>query len=84
MFNLLLMHFSFLSSSIAILCYRDLKSAIKSYNFILSDFISRPFCPHVAMLQDWASSGVFFVNKLIISMTKLLDADWLRGVQLFH
>ena len=21
---------------------------------------------------------------LIISMTKLLDADWLRGVQLFH
>ena len=21
---------------------------------------------------------------IIISMTKLLDADWLRGVQLFH
>ena len=25
--------------------------------------MSRPFCSHVAMLQDWASSGVFFVNK---------------------
>jgi hypothetical protein len=24
------------------------------------------------------------VNSLIISLTKLLDADWLRGVQLFH
>jgi hypothetical protein len=23
-------------------------------------------------------------KELIISMTKLLDADWLRGVQLFH
>ena len=24
------------------------------------------------------------VKFIIISMTKLLDADWLRGVQLFH
>ena len=24
------------------------------------------------------------LDILIISMTKLLDADWLRGVQLFH
>jgi hypothetical protein len=24
------------------------------------------------------------VTPFIISMTKLLDADWLRGVQLFH
>ena len=24
------------------------------------------------------------IRKFIISMTKLLDADWLRGVQLFH
>ena len=24
------------------------------------------------------------ISPLIISMTKLLDADWLRGVQLFH
>ena len=24
------------------------------------------------------------ITRLIISMTKLLDADWLRGVQLFH
>jgi elongation factor 2 len=27
---------------------------------------------------------VFFVSQFIISMTKLLDADWLRGVRLFH
>jgi hypothetical protein len=25
-----------------------------------------------------------FVTAVIISMTKLLDADWLREVQLFH
>ena len=24
------------------------------------------------------------LSEFIISMTKLLDADWLRGVQLFH
>jgi hypothetical protein len=24
------------------------------------------------------------ITSFIISMTKLLDADWLRGVQLFH
>ena len=24
------------------------------------------------------------ITYFIISMTKLLDADWLRGVQLFH
>ena len=42
-----------------------LKSAIKSYCFVSHDFMSRPFCSHVAMLQDGASSGVFFVNKLI-------------------
>jgi hypothetical protein len=24
------------------------------------------------------------LQNLIISMTKLLNADWLRGVQLFH
>jgi hypothetical protein len=24
------------------------------------------------------------VTAVIISMTKLVDADWLRGVQLFH
>jgi hypothetical protein len=29
-------------------------------------------------------SIIALVNELIISMTKLLDADWLRGVQLFH
>ena len=41
-----------------------LKSAIKSYCFVSHDFMSRPFCSHVAMLQDEASSGAYFVNKL--------------------
>ena len=27
---------------------------------------------------------MYTLLDLIISMTKLLDADWLRGVQLFH
>ena len=27
---------------------------------------------------------MFCIIDFIISMTKLLDADWLRGVQLFH
>ena len=39
------------------------KSAIKSYCFVSHDFMSWPFCLHVAMLQDGASLGVFFVNK---------------------
>ena len=26
--------------------------------------MSRPFCLHVTMLQDGASSGAYFVNKL--------------------
>ena len=30
--------------------------------------MSRPFCSHVAMLQDGASSGVFFVNKLALPL----------------
>ena len=38
--------------------------------------------------QKWFMAGKkpfhVDVNLLIISMTKLLDADWLRGVQLFH
>ena len=38
-----------------------LKSAIKSYCFVPPDFMSRPFCSHVAMLQDGASSGAYFV-----------------------
>ena len=40
-----------------------LKFGIKSYCFGSSDFRSRPFCSHVAMLQDGASSGAYFVNK---------------------
>ena len=43
-----------------------LKSAIKSYCFVSHDFMSRPFCSHVAMLQDGASLGMFFVNKLTL------------------
>ena len=49
-----------------------LKSAIKSYCFVSHDFMSRPFCSHVAvtiwLLQDGASSGVFFVNKLTLPL----------------
>ena len=30
--------------------------------------MSRLFCSHVAMLQDGASSGVFFVNKLAVAL----------------
>ena len=41
-----------------------LKSAVKSYYFRSHDFMSRPFCSHVAMLQDGASLGAYFVNKL--------------------
>ena len=33
--------------------------------------MSRPFCSHVAMLQDGASSGVFFVNKLVLLLVDL-------------
>ena len=45
-----------------------LKSAIKSYCFISPDFMSWPFCSHVAMLQDGTSSGVFFINKLALPL----------------
>ena len=30
--------------------------------------MSRPFCSHVAMLQDGASSGVFLGNKLAVAL----------------
>ena len=32
------------------------------------DFMSRPFCSHVAMLQDGASLGAYFVNKLTLPL----------------
>ena len=44
-----------------------LKSAIKFYCFVSPDFMSRPFSSHVATLQDGASSGGFFVNKLALA-----------------
>jgi hypothetical protein len=31
-----------------------------------------------------SSSLALGLSSFIISMTKLLDADWLRGVELFH
>ena len=40
-----------------------LKSAIKSYCFVSHDFMSRPFCSHVAMLQDGASSWREFCKQ---------------------
>ena len=33
--------------------------------------MSRPFCSHVAMLQDGASSGAYFVNKLTLPLVDL-------------
>ena len=45
-----------------------LKSAIKSNCLVSPDFMSRLFCSHVAMLQDRASSGVFFANKLALPL----------------
>ena len=39
-----------------------------SYCFVSPDFISRPFCSHVAMLQDGASLGAYFVNKLALPL----------------
>ena len=32
------------------------------------DYMSRPFCSHVAMLQDGASLGAYFVNKLTLPL----------------
>ena len=45
-FNLLLMHLSFLSSSIL----WENPLSYKSYCFVSPDFMSRPFCLHVAMM----------------------------------
>ena len=45
-----------------------LKFSIKSYCFLSPDFMSRPFCSHVAMLQDGASLGMYFVNKLALPL----------------
>ena len=44
-----------------------LKSAIKFYCFVAPSFMSRPFCSHVAMLQDGASSGVFFCKQTSVA-----------------
>ncbi len=32
----------------------------------------------------WKLAFQIQISAFIISMTKLLDADWLRGLQLFH
>ena len=50
-----------------------LKSPIKSYCFVSHDFMSRSFCSHVAMLQDGASSGAYFVNKLTLPLVVVVD-----------
>ena len=39
-----------------------------SYCFVSPNFVSRPFCSHVAMLQDVASLGAYFVNKLALPL----------------
>ena len=41
-----------------------LKSAIKSYCFVSPDFMSRPFCSHVALLEYiWGKSGRAFCKQ---------------------
>ena len=45
-----------------------LKSGIMSFCFVSPNFVSRPFCSHVAMLQDEASLGAYFVNKLALPL----------------
>jgi hypothetical protein len=39
---------------------------------------------YVELASSTGNSVLFCIIGFIISMTKLLDADWLRGVQLFH
>ncbi len=34
--------------------------------------------------RNFMEEDSVIVKLFIISMTKLVDADWLRGVQLFH
>ena len=38
----------------------------------------------VKLLPQFCSSIIVALNSFIICMTKLLDPDWLRSVQLFH
>ena len=44
-----------------------LKSTIKSYCFASPDFMSRPCCSHIAMLQDGASSGMFSCKQTSVA-----------------
>ena len=55
-----------------------LKSGIMSYCFVSPNFVSRPFCSHVAMLQDGASLGAYFVNKLALPLVdfKMNVINW--------
>jgi hypothetical protein len=40
--------------------------------------------PQEFLIKECAIPLAPSITAFIISMTKLLDADWLRGVQLFH
>ena len=44
--------------------------------------IDHKFVLHYFSCISLINNGM--VTRVIISMTKLLHADWLRGVQLFH
>ena len=44
-----------------------LKHAIKSYCFGSSDFMPRPFCSHVAMLQDGGKFGRVFCKQTSVA-----------------
>ena len=46
------------------------------------NFVSRPFCSHVAMLQDGASLGAYFVNKLALPLVALPLVDFVNKLAL--
>jgi hypothetical protein len=51
-------------------------------NFCFDVF--KMYWPFGAQIVSFLGLVILLFYLFIISMTKLLDADWLRGVQLFH
>ena len=45
---------------------------------------TNPIPEKTPLSESTQLTPVSLITNIIISMTKLLDADWLRGVQLFH
>ena len=60
-----------------------MRIAAQWLNCILHRDLSRPIQLDNYLVK-YKTTVIPKINIFIISMTKLLDADWLRGVQLFH